>query len=211
VFVYLHGFASGPNSTKAAFFAGRLKALGATVHVPDLAPNFTHMTLASMLDIVEPFLEREPATVFGSSLGGYLAALAAARRPDRTRALVLFAPAFGFVQRWETRIGTAAVDRWRARGVAPVYHYGREREESLAFDILEDGRRWPEEPDPPTPALAFAGRFDEAVPLDAVATFARRRPDRRELVVMESGHELTDVLEPMWERTLGFLRGIGAL
>jgi len=88
----------------------------------------------------------------------------------------------------------------------PVFHYGREREEPLAFDILDDGRRWPEEPDAPAPALVFAGRFDEAVPLDAVTAFARRRPARRELVVMESGHELTDVLEPMWERTLAFLR-----
>ena len=211
MFLYLHGFASGPASTKAQFFAARLRALGATVEIPDLAPDFTHMTIASMLGIVERSLPSEPAVLLGSSLGGYLATLVASRHADRVRALVLFAPAFGFVQRWEARIGPAAVAAWRTRGVAPVFHYGRGMEEALAFDILEDGRRWPEEPDPPTPALAFAGRYDEAVPLDAVTAFARKRPERRELVVMDSGHELTDVLEPMWERTLAFLRRVRAV
>ena len=57
----------------------------------------------------------------------------------------------------------------------------------------------------------FAGRLDEAVPLDAVTAFARKRPERRELVVLESGHELTDVLEPMWARTVAFLRRVRAL
>jgi len=36
----------------------------------------------------------------------------------------------------------------------------------------------------------------------------RGRPSR-ELVVLDSGYELTDVLEPMWERTASFLRGPG--
>ena len=211
MFLYLHGFASGPASTKATFFAARLRALGETVEVPDLAPDFTHLTIASMLGIVEPLLPSEPGVLLGSSLGGYLATLVAARHADRVRALVLFAPAFGFVQRWEARIGPAAVAAWRTRGVAPVFHYGRGGDEPLAFYILDDGRRWPEEPDPPTPTLVFAGRFDEAVPLDAVTAFARKRPERRELVVMDSGHELTDVLEPMWERTLAFLRRVRAV
>jgi pimeloyl-ACP methyl ester carboxylesterase len=207
---YLHGFASGPGSTKARFFRDRFAALGVALEVPDLAPDFTHLTVTSMLRIVEPLLARGPAVLLGSSLGGYLAALAAARRPDRVRALVLFAPAFGFVQRWEERIGPAAVARWRTRGTVPAYHYGLAKEVPLAIDILDDGRAHPEEPDPPAPALVFAGRHDDAVPLASVEHFARARPTR-ELVVLDSGHELTDVLEPMWERTAAFLRHVGAL
>jgi len=207
---YLHGFASGPGSTKAQFFRARLAELGATVEVPDLAPDFTHVTVTGMLRIVQPLLARGPAVLLGSSLGGYLAALVAARDPDRVHGLVLFAPAFGFVQRWEERIGPAALARWRARGAMPAFHYGRGTEVPLAIDILDDGRRWPEEPDPPAPALVFAGRRDEAVPLASVERFARARPGR-ELVVFDSGHELTDVLEPMWERTAAFLRRLGVL
>ena len=54
----------------------------------------------------------------------------------------------------------------------------------------------------------FAGQRDESVPLASVERFMRGRPSR-ELVVLDSGHELTDVLEPMWERTASFLRGPG--
>jgi pimeloyl-ACP methyl ester carboxylesterase len=209
--VYLHGFASGPASTKAQFFCTRLAERGATLVIPDLAPDFTHLTITSMLAIVDQVLDREPAVLLGSSLGGYLATLAAARRPERVRGLVLFAPAFGFVARWEARIGPPAVARWRAEGTAPVFHYGRGRNEPLAIALLDDGRRYPDEPDPAAPALVFAGRTDEAVPLAAVEHFVATRPDERTLVVFESGHELTDVLGPMWERTEGFLRALGAL
>jgi len=211
ILAYLHGFASGPGSTKAQFFRAQLAALGATLEIPDLAPDFTHVTVTGMLAIVETLLVRGPAVVLGSSLGGYLAALAAERHPDRVRGLVLFAPAFGFAARWEERIGPAAVARWRAKGTAPVYHYGRHGEEPLSIGLIDDARRHPEEPDPIVPALVFAGRHDEAVPLTAVEHFVRARPDTRELVVLDSGHELTDVLEPMWERTRGFLQRLGAL
>jgi uncharacterized protein len=211
VLVYLHGFASGPASTKAQLFRARLGEHGATLAIPDLAPDFTHLTVTGMLAIVDELLDREPAVLLGSSLGGYLAALAAARRPGRVRGLVLFAPAFGFVARWEARIGPAAVARWRAAGTTPVYHYGRARDEPLSIALLDDGRRYPEEPDPVAPALVFAGRHDEAVPLAAVERFVATRPDRRTLVVFDSGHELTDVLDPMWERTKEFLGALDAL
>jgi len=205
---YFHGFASGPGSTKAQFFRARIAAHGIALEIPDLAPDFTHVTVTGMLGIVEPLLARGPAVLLGSSLGGYLAALVAARTPARVRGLVLFAPAFGFVQRWEERIGPAAVASWRRRGTTPVHHYGRGEDVPLAIDILDDGRRWPAEPDPTAPALVFAGRRDDAVPLPAVEQFARARSGR-ELVVFDSGHELTDVLEPMWERTATFLRHVG--
>lgn len=208
--VYLHGFASGPGSTKAQFFRARLLEHGAVLEVPDLAPDFTHQTISAMLGIVEERLARAPAVLLGSSLGGYLAALAAARVPERVPGLVLFAPAFGFVQRWEARIGAEATARWRARGTAPVHHYTLGREVPLDVHLLDDARAYPETPDPAAPALVFAGRRDDAVPLAAVEVFVAARRGR-ELIVHDSGHELTDVLEPMWERTLLFLRRLGAL
>jgi len=207
---YLHGFASGPGSTKAEFFRARLAALGATLAIPDLAPDFTHATLSGMLATVDAILARGPAVLLGSSLGGYLAALAAARHPERVRGLVLFAPAFGFAKRWEARLGSAALAAWRACGTLPVFHYVYDREVPLAIGFLDDARQYPDQPETRCPALVFAGRHDEAVPLEAVRHFAAARPER-ELVVLDSGHELTDVLEPMSERTLAFLRALAAL
>jgi len=208
-FAYLHGFASGPGSTKAQVFRARLAELGHTLAVPDLAPDFTNMTITSQLAIVDTLLDAGPTIVFGSSLGGYLAALAAARRPDRVPALVLMAPAFGFADRWERSVGEAAMAKWRARGTAPVFHYGRDREEPLSIALLDDARRYPEEPDPICPVLVLHGRRDDAVPLEAAERFAARRPALRRLVAYESGHELTDVLDALWSESLGFLRERG--
>lgn len=208
--LYLHGFASGPASTKAQLFRARLREHGAELVIPDLAPDFTHLTVTSMLGIVEARLGSEPATLLGSSLGGYLAALLAARAPARVRALVLFAPAFGFAARWDGRLGPEAMARWRAERTIPVFHYGLETYVPLDIGLIEDAVRYPDEPDPPCPALVFAGRHDDTVPLASVERFAAARAGR-ELVVLDSGHELTDVLAPMWERTLPFLRRVGAL
>jgi pimeloyl-ACP methyl ester carboxylesterase len=210
VLAYLHGFASGPGSTKAQFFRARLADVGATLEIPDLAPDFTHMTVTGMLAIVDDLLARGPAVLLGSSLGGYLATLVAARAPARVRGLVLFAPAFAFADRWEARVGPTAMAAWRRRGTAPVFHYGRNQEEPLSIALLDDARRYPEEPAVSCPTLVFAGRRDDAVPLPLVEHFAHAAPGR-ELVVFDSGHELTDVLEPMWERTLVFLNRLGVV
>lgn len=207
---YLHGFASGPGSTKARFFRERLAALGVPLAVPDLAPDFTHMTIDSMLAIVEPLVASGPAVLMGSSLGGYLAALVASRRPERVRALVLFAPAFGFIARWEESVGPKVMAKWRERKVLPVYHYGRGRQEPLSIALIDEAHAHPDLPVMRCPALIFAGRRDDAVPLASIETFAVAGPDR-ELVVHEAGHELTEVLEPMWDRTYAFLGNLGVV
>ena len=54
----------------------------------------------------------------------------------------------------------------------------------------------------------FHGRHDDAVPLAAAEAFVAHRPELRRLSVYDSGHELTDVLEPMWAESIGFLRGL---
>jgi pimeloyl-ACP methyl ester carboxylesterase len=205
---YFHGFASGPASTKAQLVRSRLAELGHELVIPDLAPDFTRQTITTQLAIAEQMLAEEPAILMGSSLGGYLAALVAARRPERVRALILLAPAFAFAPRWEAQLGPDVMAHWRRHGVMPVMHYGREREELLSVELLDDARRHPDEPDPVAPALVIAGRFDDAVPLDSVQAFAAKRPER-ELVVYDAGHQLTEVLEPMWERMRQFLSRFG--
>lgn len=202
---YLHGFASGPGSTKAVWFRERFATLGTTLVVPDLAPDFTRMTITSQLDVVEPLLRDEPAVLIGSSMGGYLAAIAAERWPDRVPAIVMLAPAMGFLAKWEAGLGPEGVAEWRAEGTMPVWHYGLDREEPLGIGLLDDARNWPELPDPRCPTLILAGRHDDTVALADVERFAHARPGR-ELVVYDDGHELLDVLEPMWTRMTDFLR-----
>ena len=107
--VYLHGFGSGPDSTKGRFFQRNFSMIGAEVHQPDLAEgDFQGLTITGQLAVVDRAVrEREPVLLAGSSLGGYLAALYAARHPERVPSLVLLAPAFGFARRWAEQLGEA--------------------------------------------------------------------------------------------------------
>src|SRR5450631_3167134 len=145
--LYLHGFASSPASSKARFFAARLRAAGAQVEISDLAAgDFEHLTIGGQLRVIENAAAGDAVALIGSSLGGYLAALYAARHPEVSR-VVLLAPAFGFARRWAERMGAAAVDAWRANGAVEVFHYGENRRRRLSYALLDDGFRYEDYPD----------------------------------------------------------------
>src|SRR5262249_42588742 len=99
--LYLHGFASGPSSSKAQFFKRRLEAEGATVEIPALdGGDFENLTITGQLEIIQKTADGGPVSLMGSSMGGYLAAIYAWIHPEVAK-LVLLAPAFGFARRWE--------------------------------------------------------------------------------------------------------------
>jgi pimeloyl-ACP methyl ester carboxylesterase len=103
--IYLHGFASGPASRKARFFRDLLTPRGFDVEIPDLAEGrFAELTITGQLDVVARACGDGPVVLIGSSLGGYLAALYAARRSEVKR-VVLLAPAFSFATHWAETLG----------------------------------------------------------------------------------------------------------
>src|SRR5262245_6001995 len=98
--VYLHGFASSPGSKKAQFFRRKFPELGIGLEIPALDEgNFQGLTISGQLALIERAAAGEPLTLIGSSMGGYLAALYAARHAEVEK-LILMAPAFCFLQRW---------------------------------------------------------------------------------------------------------------
>jgi len=206
--LYLHGFASGPTSSKARYFRERLQAAGARVDVADLAAgDFGHLTISSQLAVMElaarPSGYLEPVALMGSSMGGYLAALYAARHPEVTR-LVLLAPAFGFARRWPERLGAEQVAQWRNTGSMEVFHYGENRTRSLSYALLEDGAHYEDYPDFHQPALIFHGAGDDVVPARYSEEFAATHPNAS-LEVLDSGHELLNVLDYMAPKLERFL------
>ena len=202
--VYLHGFASGPRSSKAQFFRSKLSERGVDVEIPRLdGGDFEHLTISSQLRIVKDAVAGRPCVLFGSSLGGYLAALYAAEHPE-VQKLILLAPAFQFPSRWRQRYTVEKLARWKASGAVPVFHYGEGREMRLGYGLMDDSVAYPEEPDARQPALIFHGTKDDVVPAEVSLRFAAGHGNAR-VELMESGHELTDVLEAMWERTREFL------
>lgn len=207
--VYLHGFASSPNSKKAAVFKRRLEEEGLEVSVPDLnGAGFRHLTISGMLEIVRDAAGRGPVSLVGSSLGGYLAALYAARHPEVEK-LVLLAPAFGFARRWMAELGEAVVARWRETGARATFNYATGREEEIGWDLMEDGLRYEDEPAVLQPTLILHGTQDVVVPVAVSRAFARTRTSAT-LIEVESDHELMSAIEEVWRETRSFLCGAGA-
>src|ERR1700733_8467081 len=210
-FVYLHGFASSPSSRKARFFEERFRELGIGLEVPDLAEgNFRNLTLTAQLNIIARVShgvsnDDEPVSLIGSSMGGYLAALYAARHPEVEK-LVLLAPAFSFASRWPETLGEDAMQQWKRTDTLKVFHYSEGRQVELGYQLVEDARQYEAYPDVAQPVLIFQGRHDTVVPPEYAVTFAERHPNVR-LRLLDSDHELTNVLDTMWMETEAFLFG----
>lgn len=195
--LYLHGFASSPQSKKAQFFRRKFADAGIRIEIPELAAEgFERLTISGQLAVVERLADGEKVSVMGSSMGGYLAALYASRHPEVDR-VVMMAPAFGFARRWGSRIGEESLARWKSEGFLEVHHYGEGRPAKVGYQLIEDGLRHPEEPNFSQPGLIFHGWNDDVVPARASIEYAARCPHIK-LQLFDSGHELTEVTESMW-------------
>jgi pimeloyl-ACP methyl ester carboxylesterase len=202
--VYLHGFASGPQSSKAQYFRTLLEGIGAQIDVPDLADgDFEHLTITGQLAVIDRVVAGDPVALIGSSLGGYLAALYAARHPQVER-VVLLAPAFGFAQRWPERLGAAQTGLWRRTGALDVFHYADNHHRKLGYQLIADGERYEAYPDFIQPALLFHGAHDDTVPVRYSQEFAASHANAA-LEILESGHDLLNVLDSMGRKIVEFL------
>lgn len=202
--LYLHGFASSPESTKARFFGEHLRQLGLRLSVPDLTNgDFERLTITGQLAILERSCGNEPVTLIGSSLGGYVAALYAAKHPEVER-LILLAPAFRFHELWRNQFGPEKLAAWRQNNTIQVFHYGLGQETPLRYEFYEDSGRFEPLPHFTQPALIFHGNFDPLVPVAFSLEIAERHKNVR-VIRLDSGHELTDVLDVIWGESRPFL------
>lgn len=204
MFVYLHGFASGPSSSKALFFRERLAETGRELLIPELdGGDFENLTISGQLSIVEDTVRGRDVVLIGSSMGGYLAGLYAATHANVSRMLLL-APAFGFTERWPSSLGETQAAEWKATGRLPVYHYGRRRQASLHYGLLEDAAKFPAFPGFEQPALILHGRQDDVVPISYSETYAQSHPNVT-LVAFDCGHEMLGALPDIWRYAEPFL------
>jgi pimeloyl-ACP methyl ester carboxylesterase len=202
--IYLHGFASSPESRKARFFAEHLRQLGSKVSVPDLAEgNFRNLTLTGQLKVIAREVDGGPVALFGSSMGGYLAALFAAHHLE-VKKVVLLAPAFDFYRLWLDELGPQRLAEWQQTGTLNVFHYGAGHELPLGFGLMEDASLYDPFPSFLQPALLFHGTRDPVVPSKLSVGFAEAHPNVR-LHLLDSRHELTDALDLIWPPVQDFL------
>lgn len=200
-FIYLHGFASSPGSTKARAFVTWAEAQGVKLDVLDLRlPSFEKLRFSAMKDAVRAAIDRvggprARVVLFGSSLGGLLASRMAEEDP-RVASLFLMAPAFRLAERWRGRLGPAAFDDWQTRGFLEVDDYATKTRARVDFGFLEELERldggeagrepWP---DVRVPTTIVHGTRDEVVGIDLSRTFAAKKRHVR-LIEVDDGHEL---------------------
>jgi pimeloyl-ACP methyl ester carboxylesterase len=211
-YLWLHGFASGPTSSKGQFVRARLREQGHDLLLPDLnEPAFFDLTVSRMLSQIDRLVPAASADdgqviLFGSSLGGFTAAHWAASRPGRTRALVLLAPAFDLAARWAARMDPSELARWEATGRFSFDHYAHGRKEDLGYAFLADARRYHPYPLPDCPTLVVQGTRDDVVDPSLAREFVRRMGARATLALVDEGHELNADLPALWARIDSFLR-----
>lgn len=205
---YLHGFASSPMSTKAGYFAERLRAYDVAWHCPDFnAPDFETLTMSRMLEQLERDMATRASsdvTVIGSSLGGALAVLAAARLPRIDR-LALLAPALMFAKAGHPLLTPERVERWRRERTMDFFHYGAGDMRQLKYDFFEDAQRYsPFDVVFAQPTLIFQGMRDQSVDYTTVERFAATRPHVT-LSLLDDDHALTASLPRLWTDLRSFL------
>ncbi len=177
---------------------------GLHLEVPALDEgDFEHLTITSQLAVIERLLGGEPACLLGSSMGGYLAALYASTHPEIVR-LVLLAPALGFAPLFEASLPPAELAHWRESGWREVPHYGSGGNRKVHYQLLEDALHYAASPDFAQPCLLFHGVSDATVPVSLSRAFARSHPNV-ELIDLDSGHELLNVLDVISARSVPFL------
>jgi hypothetical protein len=207
--IYLHGFASSPRSSKAAFIGRQLRAHGIEVHTPDLnLPDFSTLTVTRMVGETEGLIDAsdEPLVLIGSSLGGFVAVNVAARWPSRVQYLVLLAPAIDFAGPLMGEFGQTAIDDWQRAGSVHVFHFGYGRLMPIHHELYADARRYDAlHARLPMPVIVFQGRRDTAVDPATVAAWCEARP-HVQLHLLDDDHQLASSLDDIWEKIAAFLQ-----
>jgi len=207
--LYLHGFASSAQSSKAAFFRTKLEAHGIAVHTPDFnLPDFSTLTVTRMLGQVHDAiaaLQPGPVVLIGSSLGAFVAVHAAVADTARVSRLVLLAPALDFGGNRMRALGDRGIDEWRRTNRLDVFHYAFGRLMPVHFELYADAARYDAmHARLDLPIQIFQGLRDTAVDPPTVQRWASERPNV-ELHMLDDDHQLLASLDVIWEGMKRFL------
>lgn len=214
-FLYLHGFASSPGSTKARAFEAWGAARSLAIRALDLrVPSFAELRFSAMKRVVREAIdasggERARAVLIGSSLGGLLATRVAEEDP-RVAAVFAMAPAFQLTTRWRVRLGDEGIARWQTEGALEVDDHATKGKARVGWGFYEELVRLDPAagPDVRVPVCIVHGTRDEVVPVEGSRAWASRRRHVR-LIEVDDGHELSASIDLILTEAERFLRPFG--
>ncbi len=201
-YIYIHGFASSPQSIKAQKFKDFFAAKNIPLIIPNLNKNdFYHLTLTRQIQQISTYLENEQnsVTLIGSSLGG-LTATWTAEKCKKVKQLILLAPAFNFFTHWLKSIDKNTLNTWKKQGELSIYHYKYDQELPLSYQFIEDGQTYDETKlKRSVPTLIFHGKHDEVIPIELSYHYTKKR-EWVKLIELDSDHGLTDMIPKIWKQ-----------
>jgi len=213
-FAYLHGFGSGPRSTKGLHLRRELCRDGVELELLDVnVPSFETQTYTAILSYLDAFDAATPAGVplflAGSSMGGYLAARWAELHPERVPALFLLCPGFDLAARWPVLMGPERFRLWERDGTIEGEDPSGNRRR-LHWEFVADSRRHSGFPQVRCPTRIVHGTRDVVVPIELSRRFARER-EKAQLIEVDDDHRLQRSLDRVAAELRGFLDGQGLL
>ena len=201
--VFLHGLASDMSGTKATALAEHAKAAGFPFIRFDMGGHgksggrFTACTVGGWRDdtlAVIDELTEGPLVLVGSSMGGWVALLAAVARPARVRGLMGIAAAPDFTETIRSALTEAQRETLERTGEVEIADDGEAL--TIGRPLLEEGRHHVILRDP----IAYLGAVrlvqgmrDASVPWRTAYTFAEhlQSADVRITLVKDGGHRLS--------------------
>lgn len=207
--LYLHGFTSSGQSTKARYFRKRFKAFQVEFHAVDFNPtprDFEYVTTTGLINRLRQYVldhHLGNINIIGSSYGG-LIALHYAHRFGGVEKMLLLAPGLSWLS---GGLEEKELEQWKKAGAAPVFHSAFEKEIPVRYDLQVDGLCYLEPIPPAVPITIVHGQDDETVPIGPIRVYAADFPDSVHLIEVDADHDLNGHLELIWEYAQSFLLG----
>ena len=158
--LYLHGFASSPNSQKIQSLRALLEPMGVELNTPDLnVPSFEKLDFEAMVTTAGKSARGATYAIVGSSLGSVVA-LEVVRRGLHVP-MVLIAPGLGIRDQWLAKLPPGdpiEIFNFAAGEKMPIHRAFFEQMSRVEVD---------REP-PPVPVTIFMGRKDETIAFQRV-------------------------------------------
>jgi len=209
--IFLHGFTSSGQSTKARYFREKFKAFPQVeFHAIDFNPtpkDLEYVTTTGRINRLRQYaLDHHLGNVIiiGSSYGG-LIALHYAHRFGGVEKMLLLAPGLFWLS---GGLSEEELEQWEKAGAVPVFHDAFEEEIPVRYDLQVDGLRYLEPIPPAAPITIIHGYNDDTVPIEPIRAYAADFPDSVHLIEVNADHDLNGYLELIWEYVQSFLLGI---